>query len=205
MLRFYSFIGWLIIKLLSLTIKVRVINDSSWKSFKNVIFAFWHGEQFILYHQHRKQKVAIMTSLSRDGELQSGILSNFGYSVVRGSSSRGGATALIEMLKVLKKGSSVAFAVDGPRGPVYEVKPGVIYLSQKTQIPIIPIAVKYSKAIKLSRTWDQYNLPLPFSTATVIYGKPFYVLQDLPEEMIKAKCEELKDIIFSLKAEKAYE
>ncbi len=192
MMKLYSFIGWLIIYLLSKTIRVKTINDSSWKDLKNVIFTFWHGEQFILCHHHRNQKIAIMTSLSKDGELQTGILGRFGYYIVRGSSSRGGARAIIEMKNAMKAGYSAAFAVDGPRGPLYEVKPGVIFLAQKTGFPIIPMKIFYSTAIMLKKTWDKYRVPLPFSTAIVVYGNPVYISGELSESEVKSKCEELK-------------
>lgn len=199
MLKVYSFLGWLVIYLLSKTIRVRVVNDSSWKNLKNAIFAFWHGEQFILCHHHSNQRIAIMTSLSKDGELQTGILSKFGYRIVRGSSSRGGAEALIQMINILKEDFSVAFAIDGPRGPLYEVKPGVIFLAKKTGVPIIPLTVRYSNAIELTKTWDHYNVPLPFSKATVVYGEPIYISEQLRDDEVASKCDELKKVMDSLK------
>jgi len=159
-----------------------------------VIYGFLHGEQFILYRLHKNRGVAIMTSLSRDGELQDGILKRFGYRTVRGSSSRGGAEALINMIEIIRSGSgSVAFAVDGPRGPEGKVKPGIIYLAMKTGRPIIPMRVLYSAFYTFKKAWDRYKLPFPFTRARVIYGEPFYVPnRKYSDEEISGLCAELE-------------
>jgi lysophospholipid acyltransferase (LPLAT)-like uncharacterized protein len=86
-----------------------------------------------------KRKATIMSSLSRDGELQAHILAGFGYRIVRGSASRGGARGLIGMKRGMRDGYHAGLAVDGPKGPIHEVKPGVIYLAKKTGAPVIPV------------------------------------------------------------------
>ena len=187
MTRIISLIGYSIAYLLNKTLRVKEVRAEFWKDIPGpVIFAFLHGEQFILYHHHRRQKIAIMTSLSRDGEIQSNIIKRFGYSPVRGSSTFGGQRALVEMIRKVRQGFSSAFAVDGPKGPIYQVKPGIILLAQKTGRPIVPISVAVKNYWLLSRTWDRYQLPKPFSRAVVVYGQPIPVrLDDNIEEKRK--------------------
>ncbi|OGS09417.1 MAG: lipopolysaccharide heptosyltransferase II [Elusimicrobia bacterium RIFOXYA1_FULL_47_7] len=175
-----SLLGYLIITLISRTMRVSEINAKSlWKKRQDeVVFAFWHGEQFVLCFHHRSQGVGIMSSLSKDGEIQSGILSNFGYKVVRGSSSKRGDKALVEMIRLVKKGSSAAFAVDGPKGPNHEVKPGIVYLAKKTGKLLVPVSSASDNSKILLRAWDKYELPLPFSKAVIAYGEPYRINSD---------------------------
>ena len=115
MTRFISFIGWLIVSCLNKTLRVREVNAlESWKKKggPGFLFSFWHGEQLIPLYHHRNQNAVVMSSLSKDGEIQTGILENFGYKVVRGSSTRGGERALVETIRLVKHGHSAAFAVD---------------------------------------------------------------------------------------------
>ena len=167
-----------IIKFLSFTYKLVYQNLEIVKALKEnnkkIIFAFWHGRQFILVNSHKNRGICIMTSLSRDGDLQTKILKNFGYEIVRGSSSKGGTAALVLMIKKLRQNCDLAFAVDGPRGPIYEAKPGVLFLAQKTGAAIVPVAVSAQDFWQL-KNWDQYLIPKPFTTTVVRYGTPIFV------------------------------
>lgn len=186
-----SNIAWMIIQIVSRTVKIHRINFEKVKSLgKNVIYAFFHGEQFILVFAHRHSNIVIMTSYSPDGELQTKILKKFGYDIVRGSSEKKGATSgTIKIMEKLYNGQNCAFAVDGPHGPGFKVKPGVIFLSQKTHLPIIPVRVFVTKRIQFNN-WDKYVLPLPFSNAYIIYCEPFYVNET---DSIKIKTLELEN------------
>jgi lipopolysaccharide heptosyltransferase II len=119
-----------------------------------------------------------MVSLSKDGELLSQVLQNFGYLTARGSSTRGGERALIEIIRYARKGFSPAFAADGPKGPRHKLKSGVIYAAQKTGIPIVPINCSPKNKIILKKTWDKTIVPLPFSKTVQIYGEPIYINKD---------------------------
>lgn len=130
-----------------------------------------------------------MTSLSRDGDLQTLILSKFGHKLIRGSAGKRGAVeATLEFVKVLRNGYDCAFAVDGPRGPVYEVKPGTLYLAQKTGCSIVPFSSS-AKFKKVLANWDNYLIPFPFNKCVVVFGKPVEVKK---EDNLEAKAEELK-------------
>ena len=168
---------WLI-KILAATHRTIFFNkeliDSFHKDKKQIIFIFWHGKQFSLVNSHKNQDVCIMTSLSLDGGLQANILSRLGYFIVRGSSSRGGGKALVGMIKAMKNAKNVAFAADGPRGPIYELKPGPIYLAKKTKAAIIPVAVAAESYWELEN-WDKYLIPKPFSKTYIEYGQPIFL------------------------------
>lgn len=199
MTKLISIIGWIIIHLISKTIRVRKINlpDFDLVKRKNVVYVFWHGEQFMLFYHHRNRGVAVMSSLSKDGEIQSGILSLFGFSVVRGSSSRGAQRALVEMIRNLKKGRSAAFAVDGPRGPLHEVKPGALFAAQKSSCCLLPLSSCVRRYSILSKAWDKYELPHPLSRGVIVYGNPVTVDEN---EDIEKQAQKLKNSLDSLSA-----
>ena len=139
-----SYIGWALISIWSKTVRIKFIEkeipDRIMAEGKNLIYAFWHGRQFLLFYNHRNTGIVIPASESRDGEIQAGLLRHFGFDVVRGSSKRKGDRALLGLVDGLRKGKDIALAVDGPRGPIYEVKQGITYLAGKLNKPIIPVA-----------------------------------------------------------------
>lgn len=198
MLREYllSHLAWLFIQFVGKTSRIQLVNyeiiHRLKEKRKNIIYSFWHGRQFLLVYVHRLQNIGIMTSLSRDGALQAEILKKFGYDCIRGSSSRGWLKATREMSKKIKEGSDIAFAVDGPGGPVYKVKPGVIFLARMTGGIIVPLSssAKYKKIIPNS--WDNYLFPFPFNRAVVICGEPIEVKR---EDSWEEKTEELEEAI----------
>jgi len=133
---------------------------------KPVIYSFWHRAVFPAAWIWRKQKIAVMVSRSFDGEYIARIIERFGFGAVRGSSSRGGAVALLGLRTVLEQGESVAFTIDGPRGPKYVAKPGPVRLSKMTGMPMSAFYVALGSAWVLN-TWDQFMIPKPFSRALV--------------------------------------
>jgi lysophospholipid acyltransferase (LPLAT)-like uncharacterized protein len=192
------FIAWLLISLWTMTVRVRFIGreipDRLKEGGQNVIYAFWHGRQFLLFHTHRRGGIIIPASESRDGDIQAGILRRFGFDVVRGSSKRKGDRALLGMVDGLRKGKNVAIAVDGPRGPMYEVKPGVLYLAGKLGKPIIPVATSSRHSWILGKTWEKFMLPRPFTKALIMYGEPIHV-QGISEEELEAGRKSLQEAL----------
>jgi lysophospholipid acyltransferase (LPLAT)-like uncharacterized protein len=150
----------------------------------HVVFAFWHGRQFPLVHAWRGRDVAILTSLSRDGTLQSLVLGGLGYHIVRGSTSRGAVRGLVGMIRAVEEGRDAAFAVDGPRGPYHEVKPGALFLARRTGLPVVPITSAASRARVFTDAWDRYLLPHPFSPTVVAYGPPLTVPAGTDDEAL---------------------
>lgn len=193
-----SFIGWLLIKLWGATVRITFVNTTAREGLladqKNFIYAFWHGRQFLLLYGHRKTGIVLPASESRDGEIQAGILKRFGYGVVRGSSKRKGDRAALALVDALRKGKNIALAVDGPRGPIYEVKQGVTYLAGKLDKVIIPVSTSAQRFWILEKIWDKYLLPKPFTRGVVVYGEPIAV-KGIGEEELELKRRELTDAL----------
>lgn len=196
--RLLSYIGWTLIALWSRSVRTRFVNKEIPLRLKekgnNFIYAFWHGRQFLLFHNHRNSGIVIPASESRDGEIQAGILIRFGFDVVRGSSKRKGDRALLGLVDGLRKGQDIALAVDGPRGPIYEVKQGVTYLGGKLHKPIVPVATSAKRFWILEKIWDKYLIPFPFTKGVIVYGEPV-IVQGISEEELDSKRKELTEAL----------
>ena len=153
------------------------------KEGKNYIYATWHNQQLFLLYPYRGQKVCALISLSKDGEYIARILPKFGMKAVRGSTSRGGARALIKLLQLTREGYHPMLTPDGPRGPIYQVQQGILFLAQKTGLPIIPVGTALSHKIKVG-SWDRMRVPLPFGKTALTYGKAFYVTKETNFEKV---------------------
>lgn len=165
--------------------RVRHIRLPEWarKKERPAIYAHWHGDELFLIGAHIGSGLAAMTSRSQDGEMLNYILKWFGYRTVRGSSSRGGAGGLKGLIDVVKKERRAAsVAVDGPRGPIYKVKPGIIKLAQETGCPILCGGAAVGNRYVFKKAWNRCYLPLPFTRGVVVYSKPIPVASDLSFE-----------------------
>jgi lysophospholipid acyltransferase (LPLAT)-like uncharacterized protein len=193
--RLLSFIGSIVLSVWSRTVRIQFVNkavpDRLASEGKNVIYAFWHGRQFLLFHSHRNTGIVIPASESRDGEIQARILKYFGFDVVRGSSKRKGDRALLGLVDALRKGKSLALAVDGPRGPIYEAKQGVTYMAGKLNKPIVPVMTGAERFWILEKIWDKYLLPKPFTRGVIMYGEAI-VVNGISEEELELKRKELE-------------
>jgi lysophospholipid acyltransferase (LPLAT)-like uncharacterized protein len=149
------------------------------------LFSFWHNSQFILPLLRKSQTIYCLISKSRDGDLMSALIKLYGNQAVRGSSSRGGLEAMKEMMRLLKTGNAVGIATDGPRGPAFQVKPGIVQIAQTLKVPIIPVSYNASRK-KVFKSWDSSFLPLPFGKVSIIYGEPIYITTDMS---IDSACE----------------
>jgi lysophospholipid acyltransferase (LPLAT)-like uncharacterized protein len=188
LLWFISWAGYLAITLIGPTIRYSI----SWEEQpsqpnaifeKPVIYSFWHRAVFPASWMWRKQRIAVMVSRSFDGEYIARIIERLGFGAVRGSSSRGGAGALLGMTSVLERGESVAFTIDGPRGPKYVAKPGPVGLSKVTSIPMAAFYVALSNFWVL-KTWDDFMIPKPFSRALVRLSRKAVVPEDADDTQI---------------------
>lgn len=157
-----------------------------------VIFAFWHGDEMVVLRLGPVYHCAAMTSTSRDGELMTRVLKYFKFGVSRGSSTRGGARALIGMLRLIKSGYNATVAVDGPKGPRHKVKPGIVALAEKSGAPIIPTGVARKRALVFEKSWNKTYLPWPFSKVVVSFGKPIVLDSVTPETGVPALLEDLE-------------
>ena len=152
----------------------------------NYVFAVLHSQQCGLYSILNRENMFSMISRSTDGDLVALSGGRVGINSVRGSSKRGGATAALELIDKVKNGYSAALAIDGPRGPVGVVKPGVVQIAKNGGAPIIPMAWKTkSKCILKLPTWDKLLIPLLFVKAVALYGEPIDVPSDATEEQME--------------------
>lgn len=191
-----SFLGWLFVLLLGKTLRIKVKGEESVKGLhekgEKVIHAFWHGRMFLPAYYHRGQRAYALVSRHRDGEYLARILCYLGMRSIRGSTSEGGGRALLLMARKLREGFDGAFTPDGPRGPIYKAKPGVIRLAQKTQMPIIPLSSNANRKKVYLDNWSRFILPRPFSRGIIIYGEPIKVPLKASPEIIKNKTQELE-------------
>jgi lysophospholipid acyltransferase (LPLAT)-like uncharacterized protein len=172
------------------TLRVRVIIDPALEpaSRRPWVLAFFHGTQWPLLAWKRRRRTVVLVSLSRDGTMQASALSLQGLSVVRGSSSRGGARGLAALVRAMRKDSAdAAFAVDGPRGPYGVAKPGAVAAAKATGAVLVPMGSAARASIVLERAWDKFRIAWPFSRVTVTLGAPIEPDQD--EERARAALE----------------
>jgi len=162
---------------------------------EKLIFAFWHNRlalSVILYRRYvlkfaPERRISGMISASRDGALLARIFEHFGVEAVRGSSSRRGGQALLELTTWAERGYDLAITPDGPRGPRYEVQEGVISTAQLTGLPIVPVSYHLNWKIQ-SKSWDRFQIPLPFARCEIVTGRVMRV----PREASDAERERLR-------------
>ncbi len=138
------------------------------------VFLVWHEVLLPLLWHHRRQGIAIVVSEAREGRYLSDMAARIGYRLLPGSSTRGGARALLGAVRALRDGGTVAFTPDGPRGPRREVKPGIVSAAQRAGVPVLPVHAVVSSAWRL-RSWDHMVIPKPFARVDVRYGEPFVI------------------------------
>ena len=165
------------------------------------IGALWHNRLLLLPFAIRRfipqRQGAALISASRDGAWLSKLVRRFGFSVVRGSSSRKGAAAMLQLADVIASGHDVIITPDGPRGPAYRPGGGIILLAQKTGAHIVPLNLEYSRCWRLP-SWDRFILPRPFTRVRFVLGLPYEVLPTSNEEEFEVERERLKAAMMAL-------
>ena len=174
------------------------IRDRLRSSDRRFIYAFWHQRQAFFTVSHRDDKVSILISRSRDGDMISETIRLCGVPSVRGSSSRGASGAVRALMGAVESGRDIGITPDGPKGPDRQVKEGILFLAQKLGIPILPITSAQSNRIVLSKAWDRFHIPMPFGRSVVVYGEPVDVL---PGDDLLAKALELKTVLDAITLE----
>ena len=185
-------LAYYISQLLKLTLQVKVVHNNNYNSNLQYLFAFWHGKQFLptLELVSHKTKCAALVSPSRDGDMLSIWLEKLGYIVLRGSSRDNNIKSLRQMLFILRQGVSLGFGVDGPIGPVFKIKPGIVYMAQKLNISIIPVGSYFSAKKIFYKAWDKYEIPRLFSRAVLYLGDPICISKDYDLELANIILEE---------------
>ncbi|HEX7227148.1 MAG TPA: lysophospholipid acyltransferase family protein [Candidatus Binatia bacterium] len=176
--------------LLRATLRVEVLHGEHLADLQSrripFLLALWHGRMFLIIDEHRGKGIVTMASKSKDGDIISGWLEHNGYVVVRGSTTRGGSEALRRMVYQMRAGRNGALTVDGPKGPVRVVQPGVVRLARLTGAWILPVSFSSSWPL-FFRSWDRHLVPKPFSRNFLSYGEPFPIGADLSDEAALTK------------------
>jgi lysophospholipid acyltransferase (LPLAT)-like uncharacterized protein len=181
-------IGWMIatvVRCVGLTLRFS-LEDRAGITKENpehpMLWVFWHNRLFTLplvYRRYMSQRTGdVLTSASKDGEILADAIGRFGCGTVRGSSSRRGALALLELVDTVREGGDVAITPDGPRGPRCRLQPGIIKLAQKTGAPILAVKLRYHRVWEL-KTWDRFKIPYPFSRVDVVFQE-LQMIEDRP-------------------------
>ena len=161
------------------------------------IYAFWHEHIFAGTYFFRNRGIVVITSQSLDGEYIARFTQRFGYGSVRGSSTRGGVGALVEMIRLMRRGLPMAFTLDGPRGPRREAKPGAVLLAKKTGNPIVPFVVKCESCWTLN-SWDKLEIPKPFTRVKILVSEPVYVAANANENTVEESRASMETILEQL-------
>lgn len=197
-----GWIGYVTISVIGRTMRWQSTGDSHlddiYKSGKRAIFTFWHGRIFPATYYWRNRGIVVMTSMSRDGEPIAQCIQRFGFGAARGSSSAGWLRALAEMAWEIRHGRDAAFTVDGPRGPRYEAQQGPILLARKTGAAIFCFHISMKNRIQL-RSWDEFQIPLPFTRAVVLKAPPIWVHPDASEEHLRELHQQMQDTLDDLR------
>ena len=186
-----AFLGGLLLKTLGLTLRIRWIDEAGFYSAarqRPVIVCIWHNRILgaILgdhrANQRRLLPLSVLTSASKDGGWLAAIVRKFRMGAVRGSSSRRGAAAILEISRHLGCGGDIVITPDGPRGPNYSIAPGILYIAQHAGVEIVPMEVQLSRFWRIGTRWDALWIPKPFSKITVTFRAPLSVTGNLEED-----------------------
>ena len=200
--RLIGWAGYVVISLIGWTVRWRSEGNEHLeeihKSGHRAIFTFWHGRIFPATYYWRRRGIVVMTSMNLDGEAIAQCIERFGYGAARGSSSRGGLRALAQLVRDIQRGKDAAFTIDGPRGPRYVAKQGPVLLALKTGAAILCFHISLRWKIQL-KSWDEFQIPLPFTTAIVLIAPPIWVPPDSNEEQLRALHDRMQTVLDDLR------
>jgi hypothetical protein len=203
-IRTADLVFYFLINLIGLTARFEVIgwenHDKAELNGGLPIYVFWHDRIFLTTYWWRNRRIVVMTSRSFDGEYIARFIQRFGYGAVRGSSTRGGVGAIVEMARLMRAGCTTAFTIDGPKGPRYVAKMGAVLLAKKSGHPIMPVTMALGRYWKIP-SWDLFQIPKPFTKARVYVAQPIYVPSDADEDTVNAKRDELQATLDQLTRE----
>ncbi len=175
-----GFLVWVLYTCLLKTWKVELIEHPEMqelmKNNKPFIMAHWHGDELALVQLASRYKMATLSSKSKDGAIMTYFLEKLGAQVVRGSSSRGAVSGLLGLIKLIRKGHVSSFAVDGPKGPRFKAKPGILETSKNLKVPIICGGAAADRAWVFDKAWNKAFLPKPFARVCIVWTKPWNLL-----------------------------
>lgn len=182
------------------TLRVTVINgeqELALRQKQTLSYAIWHRGMLIALWFWRFRRGWLLASASKDGEWAAGMMRAYGNIAIRGSSSRGGRAAIVQMVDHLRRGIPGGLISDAPRGPARVSKPGALVVAQRAGVPVIPTAFAARRAFRV-KSWDRTIIPRPFSRLYVKYGDPFWVDPSLEGEAFEKRLVEFDAVMNQL-------
>src|SRR5687767_151593 len=183
-----SILGYRIMAALGATLRWKTEGlehfDDIVRSGHQPIMAFWHGRILPATYYFRRRGIVVITSENFDGEWIAGIIERFGYGTARGSTSRGGRKALLQLTRDMAAGRPAGFTLDGPRGPARVAQPGAVWLAKSTGNPVLPFHLEARRHWSLN-SWDRTQIPKPFATVSIAMGEPIEVPSEADDTAIE--------------------
>ena len=173
--------------------------DAIIASGRQPVMAFWHGRILPATFYFRRRGIVVITSENFDGEWIARIIERFGFGTARGSSSRGGLKAMLQLVRDMEHGKPAGFTLDGPRGPARVAQPGAIWLARATGNPVLPFHLEASSHWT-ARSWDRTQIPKPFSTVALVVGEPLEVPSEATDVQLDVARKELEARLATLEA-----
>lgn len=202
LIRAAGLVFYLLINLIGRTVRFQIEGGQHWEAITGKgqlpIYTFWHNKIFIGTYFFRQRGIVVMTSQSFDGEYIARFIQRFGYGAARGSSTRGGTGAFIEMARCVRQGCPAGFSIDGPKGPRYVAKMGAVLLAKKTGQPVLPFTLTCRKFWQAHRSWDKFQVPKPFTRVLVSIAEPIYVPANANDDALETKRDELQQALDEL-------
>jgi lysophospholipid acyltransferase (LPLAT)-like uncharacterized protein len=190
-----------VLRLLRSTLRIDTVGDETlrarWARGERAIVSFWHNRLLMLPLIAAGQPMCILVSHHRDGEIATNLLGAWGVTTVRGSASRGAVAGFLRLVDAYRHGHNVAVLPDGPRGPRYVAKPGVVRLAKAVDSPIYPISWAANRVARL-RSWDGLIIPLPFARVRIQVGEPLEVPPHASAEQLECCRGELERRLIAL-------
>ncbi len=194
-------IAWFLITAVCATLRKRIVfarpEDAEVVGHKQIIVALWHNRTFTPCYIYKyvlrgKVPMSMLTSASKDGAMLATVAEDYGMRAVRGSSGRRGVAGFLDMMRELEDGCCMCITPDGPKGPRYHCRPGVIKLASKSGLPIAPLNFSFSHYWRISKAWDGFVIPKPFSKVTFYFSPLMSVPADLDDDGVREYCGKLE-------------
>jgi lysophospholipid acyltransferase (LPLAT)-like uncharacterized protein len=191
-----------LVRLIGITLRIRTVDEDKFEGIEGgKILCGWHGRSSIAGAKYRDRGFWVIISLSKDGEIQNRIFQKLGFKTIRGSTGRGGERALVESIRALRDGGTMALTPDGPRGPSGVAQPGMLAMARKSGCALVPVGISSKPRILLKNAWDKHMIPVPFGKSMMVFGDPYYLAKDATEEQIEEVRLKLQQDMHTLQAE----
>ena len=194
-------VGYPLVNALGHTLRWRVEGlqhlEAIHASGRQPVMGFWHGRILPATFYFRRRGIVVITSENFDGEWIARIIERFGYGTARGSTSRGGLKAMLQLVRAMERGKPAGFTLDGPRGPARVAQPGALWLARTTGNPVLPFHLEASRAWTLG-SWDRTEIPKPLSTVALVVGAPMEIAADATDAEIEVYRTDLEATLHAL-------